>query len=490
MKKLLMIMIIGQFVLICGCGKGGVEYQLPTYAQVYTTTGTMSKLLERDTSLKFEDYDDFSTNTTITVNTTKTYQNFYGDGAALTHSSAYLLMNETTQEMRTSILNELFGEDGARLSCIRIPIGASDYIDEENFFTCNDLSDNGEDIALTKFNIDHDVNIIACLKEIVKINPDVILIACPWSAPAWMKTSNSLLGGSLDENYNDVYAEYLIKFVEAYRAEGLKIQFLSLINEPYISNIKYPHMLLDGLQAAEIIKTIGKKSDEKKLGLKIMAYDHNVDSAATDWMEEVLSDPIAAKYVTGIALHGYVENEYANTVDYGLEFSELFPNKEIYITEITEHSGSNDFASNLSYAARWITLAPLNTGTSASLYWNYVLRGDGSPTPVKHGSECYGVLDLNKTENGTEYNKRSAYYAMAHISKFAYPIDGQCPKVLRIESSNDTQILGCALLRADGRIVVAVVNISDQLSEDVDIVINGKAITYKVEPQSIVTFVC
>jgi O-glycosyl hydrolase len=124
------------------------------------------------------------------------------------------------------------------------------------------------------------------------------------------------------------------------------------------------------------------------------------------------------------------------------------------------------------------------------MFWNFVLRSDGTPSPVSHANACYGVLDMDYVDGEYVYSKSSAYYAMAHVSKFAYPINGVEAKALRVESSNDAMIIACALYRADGAIVVTVCNISDVLSENVDIVIGGKSITYNVQPQSIVTFVC
>jgi len=489
MKKLLSVLlaclIVASTAAFCACASLS-NYKVPKYAQVYTTTGTMSKLLARDTSLEFSDYDEESFNTSVKVYTDQTYQNYYGNGAALTHASAYLLMQD--DDTRAEMLQEFFGKDGARFNMVRVPIGASDYIDEAEFFSCCDLADsNDEDMGLTSFNLEHDVNIIAVLKEILEINPDIQIIAVPWSAPAWMKQNHSLIGGNLDETYNSVYADYLLKFVQGYKKEGINISWLSILNEPGIFGIKYPSMNMGGAQAAEIIKILGKNLKKENLDVKIMAWDHNVNNSDY-FLEDIYNDEEVAQYVAGTAFHGYG----GSYVDGCVNHAEAYLNKEMYLTELTEHSGSNDFAANISFAAQNVTVAPINVGSSMGLFWNLVLRKDGTPTPVSHGSNvCYGVMELNELEGGGyEYNKNASYYAMAHVSKFAYAVDGTWAKALRVESSNDTQIMACALYRADGAIVVCVTNVSDVLSEDVDIVINGKCVTYKVQPQSVVTFVC
>lgn len=491
-KKLIAIplfILMLALTLACSCGKA--KYIPCDYAQVYVTTGTMSELMQRQSSLKFGKQDANSLNTTVTVNTGKTYQSFYGHGAALTHSSAYLLMQSGAEEIRAEILGELFGGQGARLNMVRVPIGSSDYTEGDVFYSCCDISDPyGEDAALENFSVAKDANIIAVLKEIEAINPDIKIIACPWSAPAWMKESHTLIGGALNSAYNSLYAEYLIKFLEAYKAQGIDVEYISLVNEPYITNVQYPSMQMDGLQAAEISIELGRKIAEKKLGVQIFTWDHNVDYVAEDWFAEVFDNPEANKYVNGVAFHGYVRTEDGDIFT-GCDYvNGRYPGKEIFITEITEHSGSNDFASNLAYAAQYVTAAPVNSGVSAGMFWNFVLTPEGEPTPVPHTTACYGVIDLKKTSDGFEYDKRSAYYAMAHVSKFAYAVNGGYAKALRVESSNDTQILGCALLRADGAIVVTVVNISDRISENVDVVINGRSVTCGLAPQSVVTLVC
>ena len=481
----LLVLTIGVFTL-CACNDADTDAGEVKYAQVYVTTGTMSKLMMRETSLEFVDYDDSSYNTMVTVDVENKHQNFYGYGASLTHSSAYLLMQEGAEEVRKEMLNELFGADGARFNFVRVPIGASDYIEGSEFFSCCDLANTeDEDMELKAFNLDHDKNIIAVLKEIVAINPDVNVIAVPWSAPAWMKTSKKLTSGSLEEKYESVFADYLVKFINEYKKEGIAVTYVSLVNEPLMSYSTYPMMFMDGYQAARIIKDLGPKLENLDHDVKIMSWDHNVNNLGW-YLEELYGDQEAYKYIAGTAFHGY-SGDYTVACD---ELLELYPDKELYLTEITEHSGSNDFARNLAYAAQNVTIAPVNKGSSAGMFWNYVLRSDGTPTPVYHSNVCYGVMDMNIVDGEFVYNKNSAYYAMAHISKFAYKVNGEEVKALRAESSNDAMIVACALYRADGAIIVSVCNLSDVLSENVDVVIGGKSITFNVQPQSIVTFVC
>lgn len=489
-RRIIMLVLLCMLVSIM---MPSCKAQLPEYVDVYVTTGTMSKLLARQTSLKFTEYGDEQemNGVSIVVDTNKKYQEFYGYGAALTHASAYLLAQDGAEATTDEMLRELYGEEGARFGIVRVPIGASDYIEGSSFFTCCDLEDNNsKDMDLEHFSIEKDANIIKILKKIIEINPNVKIMACPWSAPAWMKDTKTLLGGTLTEDCYEVYADYLVKFVEAYRAEGIEIDYLSLVNEPLITNCGYPHMMVDELQALEIGKMLKDKLASKELSVDLLGWEHNVDEMAYDYLSTIWGNKETANIFAGASFHGYAQSdEYG--VSTGAEYvSQTYKDKLIFMTEITEHTGSNDFASNLSWAAHYMTLDPINYGLSGSLFWNMTLRPDGSPTPVRHGNECYGVLDMEENNGEFSYFKRSSYYAMAQVSKFAYPIDGKYPVALQATSSNDSQIVATALYRADGAIIVSAVNISDQLSETVHLVIDGQCVSFELMPQSVVTFVC
>lgn len=488
----LLLVVVMSATMLVGCTE---EASTVGYADVYVTTGTMSKLLARQTSLEFFEYsDDYeSDGVVLKVNTAYRAQKFYGYGASLTHSAAYLLMQEGAEAVADEILQETYGADGARFGLVRIPIGASDYIEGDEYFTCCDLEDEtATDMALENFTIEKDVNIIAVLKKIKELNPQTKILATPWSAPAWMKENNSLRGSTLKEDCYEVYADYLVKFLEAYKAEGIEIDYLSLVNEPLIANIAYPHMMIDELQALEIGQMVNAKAAQKDIRVSLLGWEHNADEMAYDYFDTIFNNSDTSKndIFTGAALHGYADENIISVPEATQYIKGLYPDKEIFMTEITEHTGSNDFASNLSYAARNNTVTPVNSGLNGSMFWNLVLRSDGSPTPHNHGNECYGVLDLDYKDGEYVYFKHSGYYAMAHVSKFAYEIDGVYPTVLKVESTNDAQIQACALKRADGAVIVAAVNISDQLSENVYCVIGDKCVCFELMPQSVVTFVC
>src|SRR6202021_1553652 len=80
------------------------------------------------------------------------------------------------------------------------------------------------------------------------------IIASSWSAPAWMKDSENLIGGALLPQYESTYADYLVKYLDTYRGYGIPIFALSLQNEPGFIPVTYPGMDLPAATRARIIK--------------------------------------------------------------------------------------------------------------------------------------------------------------------------------------------------------------------------------------------
>ena len=505
---------------VSACSKG-VSYSYPDKVSVYETTGTKASLLGRKSSISFSSFgEEDYTRQTIYVSTDKTYQEYAGYGASMTHASAYLLMR-ADEETREDVLKDLFSREGANFSVVRIPVGASDYIPGDKYFTCDDLPEGQTDEALEHFNLDNDEDLIAVLKRVKEINPDVSFMASPWSAPAWMKQNESLLGGgSLKESMYEVYADYLVKFVSEYAAQGLEISLLTLVNEPGVGALSYPTMDMIAPEASLITKYTGEKLAAQGFETEIVSWDFNYGSSsaayADTYFEAIYEDDAktSGKYSGTVGFHcydgdGYFNSETLYGLKNGIEKVSKDYNKASLITEITESAASKDFASNLSYSCKNVAVNPCAVQTDAddnawngcggALYWNFVLDSDGGPTPASHGGNaCYGVISLDEVKRQGQttykYTKSSAYYAMAHVSKFLYEVDGVPCRALKAVVANGIQGLSdiCVMsyYRNDGAIVVVVCNTNDQSGSAIDVVIGNKKISYNMVPQSVVTFVC
>ena len=211
-------------------------------------------------------------NFSITVNPEVTYQEMDGFGFSLTGGSA-LHLNNMSSASRSSILNELFSEDDLGVSYLRISIGASD-LDAEPF-TYNDLPNGETDENLEQFSIAKDQeNLIPVLNEILAINPDIKIMGSPWSAPSWMKTNNNSIGGSLKPEYFATYANYFVKFIQAYESEGITIDAITIQNEPFHDG-NNPSMYMEPTDQALFIKNhLGPAFETANINTKIVIWDH------------------------------------------------------------------------------------------------------------------------------------------------------------------------------------------------------------------------
>ena len=199
--------------------------------QVWLTSVDRSSLLtEQAQALHFSDAKGDAP--AIEVNDMQQYQAIEGFGFALTGGSAQLLM-QMTPERRSELLKRLFTRqgDGIGVSYLRVSIGSSDMND--HVYSYDDMPGGQTDPKLEKFSLAADeATVIPVLKEILTIDPDVKILGSPWSAPAWMKTNDAVKGGELKPEFYEAYAQYLTKYVEGMKAEGINITAITVENEP------------------------------------------------------------------------------------------------------------------------------------------------------------------------------------------------------------------------------------------------------------------
>jgi glucosylceramidase len=350
----------------------------------------------------------------INVDKDLKYQQMEGFGASFTDSSAYLLHNSLTPQARADVIKQLFSREGIHLSLIRQPMGACDY--NLNLFT---YDDEPGDVNLEKFSIAADKKyMIPCVREALRENPETKIFASPWSAPGWMKTSGSIIGGSLRPEYYKIYAQYFTRFVESYRDEGIPVYAVTIQNEPLYVPGHYPGMSFPPGEEASFIKTaLGPEFKEQGVNTKIMIYDHNWDRP--DYPMTILDDPEANKHVAGVAWHYYGgSHEAMSTVH------DAYPEKEVWFTEGSGGEWVPEYHDAFMDQMKHVIRIPRNWSKSV-VWWNMVLDQDHGPSLLGEGSTCRGLVKVNRRTGEVSYNVD--YYTMGHISKFvdqeAYRID-------------------------------------------------------------------
>jgi glucosylceramidase len=347
---------------------------------------------------------------TLTIDAATKHQSIDGFGGAMTETSAWLL-SRLPADVRDATLRSLFDpQTGAGLSYVRLPIGASDFA--LSAYSYDDVPTGETDPTLARFSIAHDdAIIIPMLHAVLEVNPRAKFLASTWSPPAWMKDSGTMYGGTLKREYFGVYAQYLVRAVQAYADRGIFFDTLTVQNEPGYSGVDYPTMKLSAADEATLIgEYVGPAFAAAGITAKILAYDHNWDD--TTYATTVLSDPTASQYIAGSAWHCYYGNPDAQSVVH-----EAFPTKSLYFTECSGQGWTADYAATLEWNAQRIYGAVHHFARTAML-WN--LAVDPSRGPHTGGCvDCRGVVTVDLATNTVTNN--AEYDVLATAAKVAQP---------------------------------------------------------------------
>lgn len=442
--------------------------------QVWLTRGDQVSLLEARPSLTFQPGAG-THSTRIRVDPGVSYQRIDGFGAALTDSAAWLMQYRLSTAQREALLAQLFSPvDGIGLSCLRMPLGASDFA--LSAYTYNDLPPGQTDPTLAHFSIAHDeLYIIPLLQQARALNPDLQLMVSPWSPPAWMKTSQSLYGGSLAAGWHATYAQYFVRVLQAYAAHDLAIHALTVQNEPRHNTAAIPSAGMSATQQRLFIgQALGPALAAAGFAPRILCYDHNWD--APDYPLAVLSDPVARSYIAGTAFHGYGGEVAAQTVVH-----DAYPDKEIHFTEISGGDWATSFPDNLVWFAHNIVIGSTRHWAQTVLAWNLALDENHGPHLPGGCSGCRGVVTIQSATGVV--TPEVEYYALGHASRFVRP------GARRIASDSfDGTLETVAFRNANGSEVLIALNPSGS-SHWFDVVRGGQFFAYRLTPRSVATFV-
>ena len=385
----------------------------------------------------------------VYLDETQVYQPIEGFGAATTDSAMYLLSEVAQPAQLSKAMNDLFTRQGKGigLSFLRNPMGASDLARSVYSFDDN----NGQaDPTLAHFSIAHDlVDIIPLILQAKQLNPQIKIMANPWSPPGWMKDSGSMIGGSLLSSMYTPFANYFVDYIQAYAAAGVTVDYISLQNEPLYVPTNYPGMCMPAIlssadcptsqtnQATALFSYVAPALTAAGLNTKVLVYDHNWDRP--DYPENVLSNQSLSQ-IAGVAWHGYASTPGAMT-----PIQNMFSSIGTYETE---HSGfvTNSDQTRLDFEE--ITQCMRNW---ARAYVKWSLALDENNGPHTGGcSTCTPIVTVNSTSGNIAYG--SEYYTMGNFSKYVLP------GANRIYSSNAAGIVTAAFVNPapdNSRILVA-----------------------------------
>lgn len=376
----------------------------------------------------------------ITINSAKKYQTMDGFGFALTGGSAALI-NQMSPDKQMALLRELFGTSKGDIgtSYLRLSIGASDL--DDHVFSYDDLPTGETDPQLKKFSLaENEKALIPVLKKILTIAPNIKILGSPWSPPAWMKTNDSTEGGHLKPEYYHAYSQYFIKYIKTMAAHGIRIDAITIQNEP-LNPKNNPSMVMEADEQGNFIKNnLGPDFKAANIKTKIILYDHNADRP--DYPITILNDPRAAVYVDGSAFH-----LYGGKIEALSEVHNAHPDKNLYFTEEWVGAPGN-MKKDMQFHMRDIIIGATRNWCKNVIEWNLAADPHQEPHTPGGCSECLGAVTIN----GNDVNRNPAYYIVAHAAKFVRPGSK------RIESNYLTDLPNVAFSTPAGQIVLIVYN--------------------------------
>ena len=376
----------------------------------------------------------------IEIENSQSFQSIDGFGGALTGGSA-LVLSRMSAAARTAIINELFGTDGSSIgiSYLRISIGSSDL--DEKVFSYDDLPLGQVDTALALFDLGYDrMYLVPVLRQILTVNPTIRILGSPWSAPLWMKTNGNSVGGSLKAQYYPTYAKYFVKYVQEMKKAGIRIDAITVQNEPLYGG-NNPSMVMQATEQADFVGNhLGPAFAANGIDTKIVIYDHNADRI--DYPMTVLKDQVARRFVDGSAFH-----LYGGRIEDISALHDAHPDKNLYFTEQWVGAPGN-LASDLAWHTKMLIIGATRNWCKNVLEWN--LAADPNQDPHTSGgcSQCLGAITIS----GDLVARNPAYYILAHAAKFVRPGS------VRIESTLPGLLYNVAFRTPDGKKVLIVLN--------------------------------
>lgn len=338
---------------------------------------------------------------TLYLQTVSRQNPIWGFGASLTESCSENL-NQLEPETLNYFMNQVVSSKGARLNVIRVPVGSSDYsVDNYSY-----------EETRGQFSMARDTKTLNLLEKFRAVNPELKVILSPWSPPSWMKTSGRLNGGYLKKEFYSTYTEYLIKVVKEYKRRNIPILGMTIQNEPYYQDTRYPTCGFGTSEQIDFIADfLGPALKAAAPEVRILAIDHNFNLA--DEAMNILSSR-AKSFVGGVAFHCYggSAEETKGVVDTGT------PVIQTECSGVDGNPPSGDFF----WWMNNMFINPLKYGYAGSMGWNLCL-GVGNVPRNQDGHDlcttCRGLTTIDKDNQKFELNPE--FHAMSLISHWVVP---------------------------------------------------------------------
>ncbi len=433
----------------------------------YETTANKAKLFRQETIDYLSEGAQPDAEFTVNLDPTEKFQTIDGFGAAITGSASVNLTLMPAEDRRALLLETFSPTEGLGYDYVRVSIGCSDFSLSE-FSLWDEPGE--ENFALSSEDLQY---VIPILKEILEINPNLKIMASPWTCPPRMKVNNltelkpfnSWTSGSLNPKYYDEYARYFVKYLAAMKENGIHITAITMQNEP-LNRGNSASLFMTWQEQKEFVKVLGPKIRDAGFDTEIIAFDHNFnyDSNKPECRDQfgyplhIYEDEEAAQYLAGAAYHAYGGNKEEMK-----RVRDARPDKKLYFTEQSIGSWGYSFGGDLMWFMREIAVGTLNYDCRAVIVWNFMLDDQKGPNRPGGCQQCYGAVNLS-TNDHKSVERYSHFYEIGHLAKgFAqgavrigahYAIDGKASEAPR-------GFYATACLNPDGTAALLAVNDTD-----------------------------
>ena len=388
-----------------------------------------------------------------------------GFGGAFTDSAAYNY-SLLSREEKCKALEALFGKSGLRYNLCRLCIGSSDFATEEFSYVKDG------DTSLDSFDISRDKKyVIPFVKDAIEYTGgNITFFASPWAPPAFMKENGTRFqGGKLLDIFYPLYAEYIVKFIEAYRAEGIEISAITLQNEPH-ANQTWESCYFEKEDEEKLALALAASFDKHSLDVKILGWDHNKERLyeRADYLFQTVGDKM-----WGAGFHWYSGSHFGAIS----ALRAKYPNKVLLATEFCKTlNKGHDFVSG---GYKNEILSDIAAGANGICEWNLILDDIGGPYHNRMGG-CNAPIILDRASQTAK--KTYLYYETYMFSHF---IDKGAKSLYA--SSYDDNVKISAVKNPGGKLVVNVMN--QGANDKALLYIDGEAMPISLQENALYTIV-
>lgn len=485
MKRRQAMRLLCGAALIGAAGGNALAAASPAAApqwQVYTTAqGAPERFAPQALGAARPAGQPMETETAVFVDTRRRFQEVFGFGGAITDAAAETYAKLTPSQQQAFLTAYFDPKQGLGYSVLRTTIHSSDFSSASYTYAKDG------DRSLASFSIEHDMKYrVPLLRQALAAGAakgtQMRVFASPWSAPAWMKSNGSMIGGgTLLPEYRDTWAQYIVRFVKAYEKAGIPLWGLSIQNEP-MAKQKWESMIFT---AEDETRFLGDHLGPalKAAGLadkKVIVWDHNRD-LLPQRANHILSDPKARPYIWGVGYHWYETWAKGQPMHRNLAaVHEAYPDVPLLLTESSiEHfdaSQMQSWANGERYGSE--ILADLNAGSGGWVDWNMLLDSRGGPNHV--GNYCFALL--HASDDG-QLIFTPSYAYMGHFTRYIKP------KARRVSAAASRSTLDATAFRnPDGSLAVVVMNRGDQ-PQRYRLIVDGSEVSVDIPAHAIQTAV-